>query len=182
MYMVHKHIFWPLGNEATFQLNKQQKSGWGQETRLGHVRCVLTDFDGDVLISRPLSPLLLLTVKTQARWWERTAVSSDERKLQEERKRGCKLTIPERNQTLFCYCVCYTSSVGGRIGRRRKKQQGERKEWEKEEGRDRELEEREEKEKERGNEKGEREEVGRRGGKRVCVHSKLYSQFCFLGV
>ena len=49
----------------------------------------LTDFDEAVLINRPVSPLLLLTVKTQARWWERTAVSRDERKLQEERKGGC---------------------------------------------------------------------------------------------
>ena len=40
------------------------------------------------MINRPVSPLLLLTVKTQARWWERTAVSRDERKLQEERKGG----------------------------------------------------------------------------------------------
>ena len=56
--------------------------------------------------------------------------------------------------------VHHSTSVGERIGRRRKKQQGGRKEWEKEgmgsEGR-------EEKEKERVNEKGEREEVGRKG-------------------
>ena len=56
--------------------------------------CPLTDFDDDDFISRPVSPLLLLTVKTQARWWERTAVSSDERKLQEEEEKGgCKLTL-----------------------------------------------------------------------------------------
>ena len=34
--------------------------------------------------------------------------------------------------------VHHSTSVGERIGRRRKKQQGGRKEWEKEEGRDRE--------------------------------------------
>ena len=115
----------------------------GGAKKWGHtVYCPLTDFDDDDFISRPVSPLLLLTVKTQARWWERTAVSSDERKLQEERKGGSKLThvtIPERNKT---------EERGGR----------------------------------KGSEKGEREEVGRRGEKRVYVHPKLYLQFCFLDV
>ena len=61
------------------------------------VHCALTDFDEAVLINRPVSPLLLLTVKTHARWWERTAVSRDERKLQEERKEVVPHTHNNRN-------------------------------------------------------------------------------------
>ena len=90
------------------------------------VHCALTDFDEAVLINRPVSPLLLLTVKTQARWWERTAVSRDERKLQEERKGGGIIEMP------YMY-VHHITCVRGRRGRRqREKEGGKTKGWEKE--------------------------------------------------
>ena len=77
--------------------------------------CPLTDFDDDDFISRPVSPLLLLTVKTQARWWERTAVSSDERKLQEEREAVNSRTSdnPIKKIQLLFSKHCSTELKGG---------------------------------------------------------------------
>ena len=98
------------------------------------MHCALTDFDEAVLINRPVPPLLLLTVKTQARWWERTAVSRDERKLQEEKKGGGIIEIPW--DTHVRTQVHHITCVRGRRGRRqRDKEGGKTKGWGKEVGR-----------------------------------------------
>ena len=65
------------------------------------------------MINRPVSPLLLLTMKTEARWWERTAVSRDERKLQEERKGGCIIEMPYTHAHRYMTLLVEDGKGGG---------------------------------------------------------------------